>query len=157
MDIKHKMNKSSTLAHLKIALLFLTLGALFGCGIDKSAIISTDDSKVNINGTDKLSIVQTLKDNEHLSIEEGIALYHRLKKESPDAYNFEGGKESIRRQIGMAVPVLAAEKIMTSVKKSMKKNNKQITYHHDWMIKAKGKDLYFTGKEELDDQMSFKF
>jgi len=25
------------------------------------------------------------------------------------------------------------------------------------MIKAKGKDLYFTGKEELDEQTSFKF
>jgi len=25
------------------------------------------------------------------------------------------------------------------------------------MIKAKGKDLYFTGQEELDEQTSFKF
>ena len=75
----------------------------------------------------------------------------------PDTYNFEGGKESIRRQIGMAVPVLAAKKIMLSVKKSLKKNNKLVSFHHDWMIKAKGKDLYFTGKEELDEQTSFKF
>ena len=65
----------------------------------------------------------------------------------PDTYNFEGGKESVRRQIGMAVPVLAAEKIMKAVKKALKKNKKQVSYHHDWMIKAKGKDLYFTGKE----------
>ena len=57
----------------------------------------------------------------------------------------------------MAVPVLAAKKIMLSVKKSLKKNNKLISCHHDWMIKAKGKDLYFTGKEELDEQTSFKF
>ena len=75
----------------------------------------------------------------------------------PFTYNFVGGKESIRRQIGMAVPVLGAEKIMKAVKKALKKNKKQISYHHDWMIKAKGKDLYFTGKEELGPQMSFDF
>ena len=46
----------------------------------------------------------------------------------------------------------AAKKIMLSVKKSLKKNNKLVSFHHDWMIKAKGKDLYFTGKEELDEQ-----
>ena len=75
----------------------------------------------------------------------------------PFTYNFVGGKESIRRQIGMAVPVLGAEKIMKAVKKALKKNKKQISYHHDWMIKAKGKDLYFTGKEEVGPQMSFDF
>ena len=57
----------------------------------------------------------------------------------------------------MAVPVLAAEKIMKAVKKALKKNKKQISYHHDWMIKAKRKDLYFTGKEELGLQKSFDF
>ena len=75
----------------------------------------------------------------------------------PFTYNFVGGKESVRRQIGMAVPVLGAEKIMKAVKKALKKNKKQISYHHDWMIKAKGKDLYFTGKEELGPQMKFNF
>ena len=75
----------------------------------------------------------------------------------PFTYNFVGGKESIRRQIGMAVPVLGAEKIMKAVKKALRKNKNQISFHHDWMIKAKGKDLYFTGKEELGPQMSFDF
>ena len=75
----------------------------------------------------------------------------------PFTYNFVGGKESVRRQIGMAVPVLGAKKIMKAVKKALKKNKKQISYHHDWMIKAKGKDLYFTGKEELGPQMKFNF
>ena len=75
----------------------------------------------------------------------------------PDKYNFFGGKESVRRQIGMAVPVLGAEKIMKAVKKSLKKSKKQISFHHDWMIKGKGKDLYFTGKEDLGPQMSFDF
>ena len=75
----------------------------------------------------------------------------------PDKYNFFGGKESVRRQIGMAVPVLGAEKIMNAVKKSLKKAKKQTSFHHDWMIKGKGKDLYFTGKEDLGPQMSFDF
>ncbi len=77
----------------------------------------------------------------------------------PDKYNFLGGKESVRRQIGMAVPVLGAEKIMNAVKKSLKKAKKQTSFHHDWMIKGKGKDLYFTGKEDLDPspQTSFDF
>ena len=77
----------------------------------------------------------------------------------PDKYNFFGGKESVRRQIGMAVPVLGAEKIMNAVKKSLKKAKKQTSFHHDWMIKGKGKDLYFTGKEDLDPspQTSFDF
>ena len=46
---------------------------------------------------------------------------------------------------------------MKAVKKALKKNKKQISFHHDWMIKAKGKDLYFTGKEELGPQMKFNF
>ena len=75
----------------------------------------------------------------------------------PDTYNFFGGKESIRRQIGMAVPVLGAQKIMKALKKSLKKNKKKVPIHHDWMIKGKGKDLYFTGKENLSAQMSFDF
>ncbi len=74
----------------------------------------------------------------------------------PDEYEFEGGKESIRRQIGMAVPVEGAEKIMKAVKKALKKRKKYIPYHHDWMIKANENELYFTGKENLN-QSSFDF
>ena len=75
----------------------------------------------------------------------------------PDTYNFIGGKESIRRQIGMAVPVLGARKIMSSVKKALKKNKQFKRYHHDWMIKGKTRDLYFTGKEYVGYQMQFDF
>ena len=39
----------------------------------------------------------------------------------PDKYNFVGGKESVRRQIGMAVPVLGAEKNNESSQKGTKK------------------------------------
>ncbi|WP_440675490.1 DNA cytosine methyltransferase [Candidatus Pelagibacter sp. HIMB1593] len=75
----------------------------------------------------------------------------------PDTYNFIGGKESIRRQIGMAVPVLGAKKIMNAVKKALKKNKQYKSYHHDWMIKGKTRDLYFTGKEYVGYQMKFDF
>ena len=61
-----------------------------------------------------------------------------------DYYRFEGGKESVRRQIGMAVPVYGAKQIMTAVKKALKGGNRFINYHHDWMIKAKGNEIYFT-------------
>ena len=91
--------------------------------------------------------------------EENRALTNRERarlQTFPDEYEFEGGKESIRRQIGMAVPVLGAEKIMKAVKSALKKNKRQVSYHHDWMIKAKSKELYFTGKESTD-QMYFDF
>ncbi len=71
-----------------------------------------------------------------------------------DKYEFYGGKESVRRQIGMAVPVLAAKQIMLSVKKALKKNTEFKTFHHDWMIKAKGTELYFTGKESLNEELN---
>ena len=54
----------------------------------------------------------------------------------------------------MAVPVLAAKQIMLSVKKALKKNTEFKTIHHDWMIKAKGTELYFTGKESLNEQLN---
>ena len=67
-----------------------------------------------------------------------------------DTYNFVGNKESVRRQIGMAVPVLAAKKILKAVKESLKKRKKREEYHHDMMIEAKGKKLSFTSKIQLD-------
>ena len=70
-----------------------------------------------------------------------------------DKYEFYGGKESVRRQIGMAVPVLGARKIMSAVKKALKKNSEFMSFHHDGMIKAKGKELYFTGKETVSGQL----
>ena len=53
-------------------------------------------------------------------------------------------------------PVEGAEKIMKAVKKALKKRKKYIPYHHDWMIKANENELYFTGKENLN-QSSFDF
>ena len=50
----------------------------------------------------------------------------------------------------MAVPVLAAKKILKAVKESLKKRKKREEYHHDMMIEAKGKKLSFTSKIQLD-------
>ena len=73
-----------------------------------------------------------------------------------DDYEFEGGKESVRRQIGMAVPVFGARQIMTAIKKALNPQKRFINYHHDWMIKAKGNELYFTGKEDLQEEFHFE-
>ena len=67
-----------------------------------------------------------------------------------DNYKFEGNKESVRRQIGMAVPVVAAKKILTAVKNSLKKQPERIKYHHDIMIEPFGKKLSFTAEIQLD-------
>jgi DNA (cytosine-5)-methyltransferase 1 len=67
-----------------------------------------------------------------------------------DTYQFIGSKESVRRQIGMAVPVLAAKQIMKSVKQSLKKRKKRDRFHHDMMIEPNGKKLSFTAEIQLD-------
>ena len=67
-----------------------------------------------------------------------------------DNYKFEGNKESVRRQIGMAVPVVAAKKILIAVKNSLKKQPERIKYHHDIMIEPFGKKLSFTAEIQLD-------
>ncbi len=67
-----------------------------------------------------------------------------------DDYDFSGNKESVRRQIGMAVPVLAAKHILTAVKQSLKKRKKREKYHHDMMIEPFGKKLSFTAEIQLD-------
>jgi len=46
---------------------------------------------------------------------------------------------------------------MNAVKKALKKNKQYKSYHHDWMIKGKTRDLYFTGKEYVGYQMKFDF
>ena len=67
-----------------------------------------------------------------------------------DDYDFSGNKESVRRQIGMAVPVLAAKHILTAVKQSLKRKKKREKYHHDMMIEPFGKKLSFTAEIQLD-------
>ena len=77
-----------------------------------------------------------------------------------DSYEFKGSKEEVRKQIGMAVPVLAAKEILLNVYKSLKLNKKFIkpSYedYHDWMIEPYGKKLHFKGEFELN-QKNFEF
>jgi DNA (cytosine-5)-methyltransferase 1 len=76
-----------------------------------------------------------------------------------DSYEFKGSKEEVRKQIGMAVPVLAAKHILKAVYKSLKKNKESVKSHHDWMIDPFGKTLNFTGQAKLnnENQMDFNF
>ncbi len=63
------------------------------CGLNKPSQPSADNSKVGAAQTGQLSIVQKLKEFDHLPVEERIALYYKLKKESPEAYNFKNEDE----------------------------------------------------------------
>ena len=63
------------------------------CGLNKPSLPPADNSKVGAAQTGQLSIVQKLKEFDHLPVEERIALYYKLKKESPEAYNFKNEDE----------------------------------------------------------------
>ena len=70
--------------------LFLT-GILFSCNSHRDIDIKKEQPQSK--NTAKRSIAQTLQEQEHLPIAERIALYRKLKKESPSAYNFENEDE----------------------------------------------------------------
>lgn len=72
-----------------LLLLFLCVACNTNKSVERDA---QQDASATIN-TSKKSIAQTLQTQEHLSIEERIALYRKLKKESPNAYNFENEDE----------------------------------------------------------------
>jgi tetratricopeptide (TPR) repeat protein len=74
-----------------ICLIVLSCCWLFASGLNlnKNTGDSVGDSRGNIAKKGKLSIVQKLKEIDHLPVEERIALYYKLKKESPEAYDFE--------------------------------------------------------------------
>ena len=67
--------------------MILMILILLGC---KNGIGSKPDSdtKTTDKVTPKLSIAEKLGANNHLKIEDRIALYNKLKKEAPNAYNF---------------------------------------------------------------------
>lgn len=74
------------------AIVFIVINSC-SCNSKKQVIISQDLSKVNVVKNIKISIVQKLKENAHLSIDERIILYKKLKKENPNDYNFENETE----------------------------------------------------------------
>ena len=82
------MTKSSI-----ISLVILILITLFSCETPKSNSASVEGTVQEVPNNKKISISQTLKENSHLPVEERVALYHRLKKENPEGYNFENEDE----------------------------------------------------------------
>lgn len=74
-------------------LLIVILTTLLCCKNNQNILPSTNHSKVNVVKTEKLSISKKLRENDHLPIEERITLYHQLKKENPNEYNFENEDE----------------------------------------------------------------
>ena len=84
------MNKTNLNA---IYTIVLSCCVLYACGIKTNPTASGEDSKGSVTQAKKLSIVQKLKENDQLSIEARIALYHQLKKEASDTYNFQNEDE----------------------------------------------------------------
>jgi tetratricopeptide (TPR) repeat protein len=66
---------------------------MYGCITNKNNQSSTIKSATDKDDVVKLSIVQKLKENAHSTIQEKIALFHTLKKRSPEVYNFENEDE----------------------------------------------------------------
>lgn len=80
--------KVNTIFWLVISCCWLT-----ACGLNKPSQGSLDDSKGAVTQKAQLSIVQKLKAFGHLPVGERISLYYKLKKESPEAYNFKNEDE----------------------------------------------------------------
>jgi len=78
---------------ITISLVLSIITALYSCNLKKSNSSLVKDPKVSAVKTEKMSISQKLKENSHLSVEERIVLYKKLKNESPNAYNFENEDE----------------------------------------------------------------
>lgn len=67
---------------------------LTACGLNKNSQTQGPPSIVNAEVTGvRVSIVQKLKELDHKPVEERIALYKKLKKDSLDVYNFENEDE----------------------------------------------------------------
>jgi tetratricopeptide (TPR) repeat protein len=84
------MRKASVLVHF---LLVLNCGWLSFCGINKTPKNPTEQSTSTEAAAPKPSIVQKIKEREHLPVGERIAWYRQLKKENAGAYNFENEDE----------------------------------------------------------------
>ncbi|WP_051413348.1 S41 family peptidase [Zhouia amylolytica] len=74
---------------LKFAFIISTFVMLVACGFNTKKQIPAEESGSFSNHNKKLSIVQMFKENEHLPMKERIELFYKLKKESPNSYDFE--------------------------------------------------------------------
>jgi C-terminal processing protease CtpA/Prc len=82
---------SYKLFNFKYSLAALLVSTLFCCNTNKN--IEQKKESPQVKTENKSSIAQTLQGQEHLSISERLALYRKLKKEKPEAYNFENEDE----------------------------------------------------------------
>ena len=78
---------------LKDGLVVISCLLFFGCGMNKPPLVQAQDAPTEKSPPKKIPIVQKLRQNDHLPVEERIKLYHQLKKEAPQLYNFEDETE----------------------------------------------------------------
>ncbi|HRA11568.1 MAG TPA: hypothetical protein PKX31_07845, partial [Chitinophagaceae bacterium] len=71
-----------------ICLTILSCFMFSACGNRSISTTSVNQLQPNEVKTKKLSIVTKLKENAHLPIKERISLYHKLKKENSELYDF---------------------------------------------------------------------
>lgn len=88
--IKAGLKTGISKVSITILLLIVVQGGLLtGCRPAKSPITRTAESKTVDKKNIRSSVVQKLKEQANLSIDERIALYYRLKSDSSELYNFE--------------------------------------------------------------------
>lgn len=78
---------------LKDGLVGLCCLMFIGCGMSKPPLVQAQDTLTEKTPPKKISIVQKLRENDHLPVEERINLYHQLKEKTPQLYNFEDETE----------------------------------------------------------------
>ncbi len=79
----------SLITFRKLSLIVLSFVYLISCGVNKKTSDKAETLPVSIKG----SIVEKIKERDHLPVEDRIALYYKLKKESPDTYDFRNETE----------------------------------------------------------------
>lgn len=74
----------------KITLIGFGFSLFISCTTNKTInTTASNNSTTAVETGEKLSIAEKLKENKHLPIHERIALYHQLKTEQPNRYNFK--------------------------------------------------------------------
>jgi tetratricopeptide (TPR) repeat protein len=84
------MKKSNNMKfNIQFTIITSTFITLIACSNNPRISMKSDQLNSKIKQIEKLSIVQVLKENEHLPMKERIELFYKLKRESPTAYDFE--------------------------------------------------------------------
>ena len=84
------MNKSL----VKLVLMMSCSALLIRCGTSADVISEAPvEKQAAASNMEKQSIFKKLQENSHLEVDALIALYHDLKREQPNAYNFENEQE----------------------------------------------------------------